>query len=152
MEFGSIERELYVEASPEVVFEVVSRPEHLREWWADEATLDPAPGGTGQLTWQHDGGSTAVPMTVLEAVPPRLFSFRWAYEPHLVPDEFNSFHVTFELEPRGTGTTLRLTETGFRERGWEAAVLEATYTEHANAWDALLPRLAARAAVLVSTR
>ena len=31
MEYGSIDREIYVDASPEVVFEVVSRPEHLRE-------------------------------------------------------------------------------------------------------------------------
>ena len=28
MEFATIEREIYVEASPEVVFEVVSSPEH----------------------------------------------------------------------------------------------------------------------------
>ena len=30
MEFGTIEREIYVEASPEIVFEVVSSPDHLR--------------------------------------------------------------------------------------------------------------------------
>ena len=48
MEYGSIEREIYVEASPEVVFEVVSSPEHLREWWPDEAALsDPVPGSDG---------------------------------------------------------------------------------------------------------
>ena len=29
MEYGSIEREIHVDASPEVVFEVVSRPEHI---------------------------------------------------------------------------------------------------------------------------
>ena len=47
-EYGSIEREIYVDASPEVVFAVVSRPEHLREWWPDDAALDdPTPGGTG---------------------------------------------------------------------------------------------------------
>jgi uncharacterized protein YndB with AHSA1/START domain len=48
MEYGSIEREIYVDASPELVFAVVSRPEHLREWWPDYATLDdPTAGGTG---------------------------------------------------------------------------------------------------------
>ena len=30
MEFGTIEREVYVEASPEIVFDVVSSPEHVR--------------------------------------------------------------------------------------------------------------------------
>ena len=34
MEFGSIERELHIEASPEVVFEVLSSPEHIRDWWS----------------------------------------------------------------------------------------------------------------------
>src|SRR4051794_20306605 len=33
MEFGTIEREIYVEASPEIVFEVVSSPDHLKAWW-----------------------------------------------------------------------------------------------------------------------
>ena len=37
MEFGTIEREIYVEASPEIVFEVVSSPDHLKEWWPDDA-------------------------------------------------------------------------------------------------------------------
>ena len=41
MEFGTIEREIYVEASPEVVFEVVSSPEHLKEWWPDDARYEP---------------------------------------------------------------------------------------------------------------
>ena len=61
MEYGSIERELYVDASPEVVFEVVSRPEHLREWWPDDATLDDrAPGGTGELTFGNHGHRVGV--------------------------------------------------------------------------------------------
>ena len=56
MEYGSIEREIYVDASPEVVFEVVSRPEHLREWWPDDAALgEPAPGSTGELTFGGHG-------------------------------------------------------------------------------------------------
>ena len=37
MGYGTIERELFIEATPEVVFDVVSSPEHLRQWWPDDA-------------------------------------------------------------------------------------------------------------------
>ena len=154
MEYGSIEREIYVNASPEVVFEVVSRPEHLREWWPDDAALDdPTAGGSGELTFaRHGEGESAlvVPITVVESVPPRLFAFRWAYDPGVAPAASNSFLVTLELVPSGAGTTLRLTETGFREQGWEAAVLEAAYLDHAHGWDYFLPRLPAYVSRLVS--
>jgi uncharacterized protein YndB with AHSA1/START domain len=143
MEYGSIAREIHVDASPEVVFEVISRPEHLREWWPDDATLDPVPGGVGELVWNGDDSESAkvVPMTVVEAVPPRLLSFRWGYDPSVQPGPSNSLLVTFELVPSGAGTTVRFTETGFREQGWEVAVLEAAYQDHAVAWDRFLPRL-----------
>jgi hypothetical protein len=38
-----------------------------------------------------------------------------------------------------------MTETGFREKGWEVAVLEQQYREHGEGWDHFLSRLAAYA-------
>ena len=96
--------------------------------------------------------SKVVPLTVVESVPPRLFSFRWAYDPSAAPDQSNSFLVTFELVPSGAGTNIRLTETGFREQGWEIAVLEETYREHATSWDRFVPQLGEYVARLVSAR
>jgi hypothetical protein len=58
--------------------------------------------------------------------------------------------VTFELEPSGEGTRVRMTETGFRERGWEVAVLEEAYREHSEGWDLFIPRLGAYVARLVA--
>ncbi|MEV8629019.1 SRPBCC domain-containing protein [Streptomyces sp. NPDC051079] len=145
MEYGSIERELRIDAAPEVVYEVISTPEHLREWWPDEAELEPVVGGTGTITF---GGHGTVPLTVLEADPPRRFVFRWAYEGEAAT-ETNSFLVAFDLVPAGDGTLLRFKETGFRERGWEAAVLEEAYTDHVRGWDHFLPRLVSYAAKAV---
>jgi uncharacterized protein YndB with AHSA1/START domain len=142
MEYGSIERELHIEATPALVYEVISRPEHLRQWWPDEADIEPAPGATGTIAF--DGGSKVVALTVIEADPPRRFAFHWAYDeasPHPLT-------VTFDLTPSGTGTRLKFSEAGFREKGWDAAVLEEWYSDHVRGWDQFLPRLVAYAARL----
>jgi len=151
MEYGSIERELRIDATPDVVYEVITSPEHLREWWPDDAELDPIPGGTGTITFGDPTGPdpTVVPLTVIEADPPRRFTFRWGYEEEPAIGT-NSFLVTFVLVPSGDGTLLRLKETGFRERGWEAAVLEETYLDHVRGWDLFLPRLVTYANRLVA--
>ncbi|WP_042394643.1 SRPBCC domain-containing protein [Streptacidiphilus carbonis] len=151
MEYGSIERELRIDATPEVVYEVVSSPEHLREWWPDDADLDPVPGGTGSITFGDPATADAeiALLTVLEADPPRRFAFRWAHSEGPAT-EANSFLVTFDLAPSGGGTLVRFKETGFRERGWEAAVLEEAYLDHVRGWNVFLPRLVAHANELVA--
>ena len=149
MEFGSIQRELYIEASPEVVFDVVSRPEHVSQWWADEAEFSPVPGSTGHIAFaDHGRGKSEEQFTVVEAKPPHTFSFRWTHPVGEAASGTNSFLVTFELTPSGPGTLLRFTETGFRERGWEAAVLEEQYRDHVRGWDLFLPRLGPHAMTL----
>jgi hypothetical protein len=45
-----------------------------------------------------------------------------------------------------------MTETGFREMGWEAAVLEQQYKEHITGWDFYLPRLVRYTATLPGRR
>ncbi|MFG1660057.1 SRPBCC family protein [Micromonospora chersina] len=149
MEFGTIEREIYVEASPEIVFEVVSSPDHLKQWWPDDARYDPTPGSTGEIVFgDPNAGGAVVPFTVVDAQPPRRFSFRWTQPAGEVAAEGNSLLVTFDLTPSRGGTLLRMTETGFREMGWEIAVLEQQYREHVTGWDFYLPRLASYAATV----
>ena len=150
MEFGSIEREIYVDAPPETVFEVLSTPEHIREWWGGaETDLTPVPGDVAQIAWD---GQHVQRISVVEMDPPRLFSFRWIYDEAAdATVDTASLLVTFRLTPSGTGTTLHLTETGFREKGWEAAVLEAAYADHVAGWDLYVPAIAAYVARLVAT-
>jgi uncharacterized protein YndB with AHSA1/START domain len=149
MELGTIAREVYIEASPEVVFEVVSSPDHLKEWWPDDARYDPAPGSAGEIVFgERDAAGTVVAFTVVDARPPRTFSFRWTHPAAEVAAEGNSLLVTFDLAPSRGGTLLTMTETGFREMGWEVAVLEEQYREHVTGWDFYLPRLAPYVATL----
>ena len=145
MEIGTIQREIHIQASPEVVYQVVSKPEHLREWWPEEADLEPVAGASGTITFKRPEGTKVQAVTVVEANPPRRFAFRWVHEEHQVAAPDNSLLVTFDLVPSGEGTLLRFQETGFRELGWEAAVLEQQYREHVAGWDHFLPRLTAYA-------
>src|SRR3954454_5721005 len=78
MEYGTIEREVRIDASPDTVFEVITSPEHLEEWWPDEAVIEAVPGAKGELVFgDRSSGDAQVPqLTVIQAEPPRLFSFR----------------------------------------------------------------------------
>jgi uncharacterized protein YndB with AHSA1/START domain len=143
MEFGTLGHEMYIDAAPEVVFDVVSSPDHLKEWWPDDASYDPTPGSAGEIVFgDRDAGGTVVAFTVVDARPPRMFAFRWTHPADQVAAEGNSLLVTFDLTPSGGGTLLKMTETGFREMGWEVAVLEEQYREHVQGWEYFLPRLA----------
>lgn len=144
MEYGTIEREIRIAASPEVVFDVISRPEHIRDWWSAETSIEPVAGSTSELTWRDEasGKVDVVPIAVVDARPYEHFSFRWTHGASEEPTSTNSLLVTFELEPTDDGTVLRLTESGFRERGWEIAQLEEAYNDHVNGWDFYVPRIA----------
>jgi uncharacterized protein YndB with AHSA1/START domain len=140
----SIDREIHIDAAPEVVYEVISTPEHLREWWPDDAEVEATPGATGFVSF---GTAKVVPLTVLEADPPRRFSIRWAYDAGDVAAAENSLLATFDLIPSGAGTLLRFSETGFDE----SAQTDDEYRDHITGWDYFLPRLAGYVDRLVST-
>ena len=149
MELGTIEREIFVQAAPEVVFEVVSSADHMKQWWPDDARYDASPGSRGEIVFgDPDAGGAVVQLTVVETIPPRTFSFRWTHAADQEAAPGNSLLVTFELAPTGGGTLLKMTETGFREMGWEVAVLEQQYEEHVTGWDFYLARIAPYVATL----
>lgn len=145
MDYGTIERELYIDASPEVVFEVVSSPRHIAEWWSDEAEFSLTPGDSGWVGFGAAEEGKRERFTVAEAVPYRRFSFRWTHAEGETAVPGNSLLVVIELEPSGEGTRLRFTETGFRERGWDEAKAAAWHADHTHGWDQFLPRLVAHA-------
>lgn len=151
MEFGTIERELFIDVSPEIVFEVVSNPQHVQQWWPDEAHYEAVVGSEGEIVFGDPAsGGKAVALTLVDVQPPKTFSFRWTHPADEVAGPGNSLLVTFDLVPQGDGTLLRFSETGFREMGWEAAVLEEQYNDHAHGWDHFLPRIAPYVATVVA--
>ncbi|GAB17384.1 hypothetical protein GOEFS_028_00480 [Gordonia effusa NBRC 100432] len=147
-ELGTIAREMYIDATPDVVYEVVSNPAHISQWWSDELTLDgDAPGASGVISWgkSEDPDYHAESFRIVDAVPGKTFSFNWCYPPGDTDLSGRALLVTFTLVPQGDGTLLSMTETGFREKGWEAAVLEEMYNDHVRGWGQHLPDLIAYA-------
>lgn len=69
-----IEREILFDAPPDVVWAVVTDPEHVAGWFSDSVDLDLRPGGKAILTWDEHG---TVHGRVESVQPPRFFSFRW---------------------------------------------------------------------------
>jgi uncharacterized protein YndB with AHSA1/START domain len=144
MEYGTLEKQIHIDASPEVVYEVISRPEHIAQWWTDAAEFEPVPGASGVLVWESRARTRPfqVNLTVVDAIPGERFSFRWLQPDGEAATETNSTLVTFRLTPDGEGTLLTLTEEGMREQGWEVAVLEETYNSHDEGWTKHLGDLA----------
>lgn len=149
MEYGTLEREIFIDASPEVVFDVVSRPEHVRRWWPDDADYELMPGASGEITFgDPNAGGAKVSLSVLDVDPPHSFSFRWTHPSGETAIKGNSLLVTIELSRSGAGTVLKLTESGFREMGWSADELEHQYGEHAAGWTHFLAKVAPYVATL----
>lgn len=105
-----IEQEIVIEAPPEVVWELVTDPEHVGVWFGDAAEIDLRPGGDAALTWEAHGTVLA---RVERVEPPRFFAFRWARLKDTPPVEGNSTLVEFSLSAEGEGTRLRVVESGF---------------------------------------
>jgi uncharacterized protein YndB with AHSA1/START domain len=92
-----VEREIEFEASPAEVWEALTEPERLEEWFATEVELDPRPGGTGVFRWGDGDERHAV---VREVDPER----------RLVLDWDDEGQVVLELEECDGATILHVTE------------------------------------------
>src|SRR6188472_4219689 len=109
---GRIEREILIEAPVDVVWAVVTEPEHISGWFSEAVELDLTPGGAARLRWSDAGGYQAR----VECVePPRFFSFRWALEPGEELADGHSTLVAFSLVAEGGATRLTVVEGGFAD-------------------------------------
>ncbi|GCE16978.1 SRPBCC family protein [Dictyobacter kobayashii] len=102
----SIEKELFIKATPERVFQALTEKEYLECWFLKHAEVDLRPGGMISFEW-GTGTSNFGKVLVLE--PFHRFSYTWeALEP-------SPTTITFELKPRNDGTLLHLIHSGIGE-------------------------------------
>ena len=69
-----IERDIVFPASPAEVWEALTEPERLEEWFANDVELDPRPGGEGVFRWENGEELHA---TVEVADEERRLALRW---------------------------------------------------------------------------
>ena len=93
-----IEREIVFPAPPDEVWEALTEPDRLEEWFATEVELDAQPGGAGVFRWGDGEERRAV---VREAEPGE----------RLVLDWDDDGATVLELEEVDGGTRVHVTET-----------------------------------------
>jgi uncharacterized protein YndB with AHSA1/START domain len=135
---AQIEKDVLIDAPVDVVWRVITEPEQIVRWFSDEADIDLRPGGDGRLVFRS-GESYQLQVEAVE--PPHRFAFRWVQPQGSVARPENSTLVEFTLEPEGSGTRLRVVESGFDKVDWSDE-RKARYIErHTDGWTRLLERL-----------
>jgi uncharacterized protein YndB with AHSA1/START domain len=126
-----IEREVLIDAPVDVVWSVVTEPEHISGWFSDTVELELRPGGALVLRWE---GSYTVQGRVERVEPPHFFSFQWVVGNGSELAEGNSTLVEFSLVPEGERTRLKVVESGFRELALDEDVRRERVDGHREGW------------------
>jgi uncharacterized protein YndB with AHSA1/START domain len=92
-----VEPEIVVPEAPDEVWEALTEPERLEEWFAQEVDLDAREGGEGTFRW-GDGDERRAVVRELQD------------EERLVLDWDDGGSVAIELEPADGGTLVRVVE------------------------------------------
>ena len=122
-----VTKQLHIKATPERVFEALTKKEELQRWFVPIAEIDLQPGGTFRIEWVPGMGEEG---KVLAVDPPHLFSFTWE---KLSPTPTT---IAFKLAEEKDSTLLTLTHSGIGQgEGWEV------YATIDKAWDGHLKDL-----------
>lgn len=125
----TLEKEIFIKASPQRVFQALTTKEELERWFLVKAEVDLRPGGAIMFEW---GPGMVEVGKILVCEPPHRLSYTWeAMEP-------GPTTITFELMAEDDGTHLRLIHTGIGEgedwdtyynsvnSGWSAHLVDLT--------------------------
>jgi len=111
-----IRKEIVLPSPREEVWEALTDPRRLEEWFANEVDLDVRPGGDASFRWSNGEERHA---TVTEVDPLHRLAFEW--------DEDGE--VAFTLDDDADGTRLTVVETA---PAWSTALdLQASALVHA---------------------
>jgi uncharacterized protein YndB with AHSA1/START domain len=130
---------MVLRAPRERVFQAIADPKQIVKWFPDriEGKLD-----KGERPVFDFGDYGKVAIYVVASDPHDYFAYRWV--PSVGASEADPLKqantlVEFHLEDAPEGTRLKLTESGFASL--PKGVLEKSFKDNNEGWDAMLPRL-----------
>ena len=142
MNVARIEREILIAAHPDRVWPLVAEP----GFWAtdDESVRDTEPTEGLDFVARHSQHGE-FPMRVVKVDPPHYLAYRWvsAFPGEELREE-NSTLVEFTLTPEGTGTRLRVVESGFLALPTSEDNRRHVIDDHTTGWERCLAALAGR--------
>lgn len=127
----TLEKELFINATPQRVFQALTEKAELERWFLVKAEVDLSPGGAISFYW-GTGVFNFGKILVLE--PPHCLSYTWEAEA-LEPSPTT---ITYELRAENDGTRLHLIHAGIGEgEEWDRY-----YNLRGNGWNIHLEHLA----------
>jgi len=135
----TIERDIFIAAPVEKVWELVSVP----GWWINDGAIDlnsvERLADDRAVVHHADAGDLRVER--LEAEAPRTATFRWLVSgaegrrPDAAEDQFLSTRVTFTLTPEPGGTRLAVTESGFATAAMDEKARGRAHADNSEGWE-----------------
>ena len=134
----TIEREISIAAPIATVWDVITRPEYISQWFGSQVEIDVRPGGKGKLIWGED---FEAPLDIVEVEKPHLFSFLWVAPDEQTKSTQQQTLVAFRLTEDGAQTRLSFTESGFETLAITAAQKATLIANHTPGWEDFLSKL-----------
>jgi uncharacterized protein YndB with AHSA1/START domain len=128
-ELDRIERSIDIDASAEKVWSLITRP----GWWINEGDVDPDPEVSREGEYDvvvHPKHGT-FKFATLELDEPRHVAYHWV--DNVAPEAGTT--VSFWIEDRAGGVTLRVVESGFSQLKKDRAAIDHQITENTHGWE-----------------
>jgi uncharacterized protein YndB with AHSA1/START domain len=106
---SAIVEELTIEAAPQRVWEAITEPDEIVQWWAYEARVKPEVGSLGEFRFRPPAGVLQFEVAELDARE----KVRWISRQG--PPHWTGTSVTWQLTPVQNGTKLVFTHDGFTQ-------------------------------------
>ena len=121
----TIERDILIGAPIERVWEIVTTPEHMGQWFGDAGAE--RHGDVINMSWYEHGTAE---LRVVRSEAPSAFAYRWDANVGGIGDTL----VEFTLSPEGDGTRVRVVESGFASLATSDAERERLREGNVGGW------------------